>query len=220
MEELSLASQMQARRTELMARELEHVALQLFEARGFAEVTLDDVAAEAQISVRTFYRYFTTKDDVLHARIARRSAALRAALAGRPVDEPPLHSLRVAIQRVVADEDADELRRWTTVVATDTGLVRSVLGGIVVNVQPVIAEFLATRLGVTSDALGPTILAAAVIGVMQATQTHWYFHGGDLATLMSESFAVLERGIGGDADAWSRPSQPSRPRPTRARARR
>lgn len=94
----SLARQLRAKRSEMMIVELEAVALRLFEQRGF-DITVEEIALEAQISVRTFYRYFPAKDDVLQLRIDRRSEALRAALSGRPADEPPLHSLHASRSR-------------------------------------------------------------------------------------------------------------------------
>ena len=95
----------------MMLSELEAVALRLFEERGF-EITVEEIASEAQISARTFYRYFPAKDDVLQLQIERRSAGMEAALAARPADEPPLHSLRVALADVVSAEDQELVRRW------------------------------------------------------------------------------------------------------------
>src|SRR5512132_4321117 len=112
----SLAAQMRAKRSELMLSELEDVALGLFAERGFEAVTVDEVASAAHISVRTFYRYFPAKEDVLQVRIARRAQALRVALSTRPADEAPLHSLRVALEEVVSTEDPALRRRWTAVV--------------------------------------------------------------------------------------------------------
>src|SRR6266581_4180767 len=107
----SLAEQVRAQRSEMMVVELEAVALRVFEQHGF-DATVEQIAAEAHISARTFYRYFPTKEDVLQVRIDRRSEALRAALSGRPVGEPPLRSLRVALAEVVSTEDQASLRRW------------------------------------------------------------------------------------------------------------
>src|SRR5947209_8550507 len=73
----SLALQLRAKRSQMMVHELEAVALRLFEQRGFGDVTVDEIASEAQISVRTFYRYFPAKEDVLQVQIDRRSDALR-----------------------------------------------------------------------------------------------------------------------------------------------
>jgi AcrR family transcriptional regulator len=201
----SLAAQMRAKRSELMLSELEGVALRLFEERGFDAVTVDEIAAAAHISVRTFYRYFPAKEDVLQVKIDRRARALRVALSARPTDETPLHSLRVALADVVSAEDPAYGRRWTTVVAATPGVLNSVIGGIHLKSHRAVAEFLASRLGVPSDALVPTMLAAAVGGVVQAASTQWFLHGGDLATTISEGLEVLEQGIGSDPRTWSGP---------------
>ena len=145
--------------------------------------------------MRTFYRYFPSKEDVFQQQISRRSAGLRAALAARPLDEPPMHALRLALAEQVASEDAVLLRRWTAVISSTPSVIRGVLGGIQLNTQRVIAEFLGSRLDLPSDALVPMMLAAATQGVIQAAQTQWFFQGGDLATIISEGLQVLERGI-------------------------
>jgi AcrR family transcriptional regulator len=198
----SLARQLSRERSEMMTTQLEAVALRLFEERGF-DVTVDEIATEAGISARTFYRYFPAKEDVLQVRIDRRSEAVRAALASRPVDEPPLQSLRAALSEVVSTEDAELVRRWTTIVAATPTVLKAVVGGIQLKSHRVTAEFLGTRLGLPADALVPVMLAAAVGGVVQAAQTQWFFQGGDLADWISDGLQVLERGIGTDPGAWS-----------------
>jgi AcrR family transcriptional regulator len=198
----SLARQLRLKRSEMMALELEAVALRLFEQRGF-DITVEEIASKAQISVRTFYRYFPAKDDVLQLRIDRRCEALRAALAARPGDEVPLHSLRLALKGVVSAEDPELIRRWTAVIATTPSALRGVIGGIQLKSTRMIAEFFAGRLGLPTDALVPTMLAAAVGGVIQAAQTKWFFEGGDLTTAISDGLEVLEKGIGIDSGIWS-----------------
>ena len=199
----SLAVQLRAKRSEMMVAELESVALRLFEQRGFNEVTVEEIAAEAGISVRTFYRYFPAKEDVLHARITRRSEYLRAALAARPIDEPPLHSVRVVLTEEAATQDPESMRRWIAVIAATPNVLRGVLGVIQLQPNRIMAEFFGERLGLAVDALIPIVLASAVGGVIQATQTQWFFHGGELAETLSEGLEVLEHGIGTDPSAWS-----------------
>jgi AcrR family transcriptional regulator len=199
----SLARQLRVKRSEMMVLELEDVALRLFENRGFAEVTVDDIASEAQISARTFYRYFPGKEDVLQLRIVKRSEALRTALTVRPDDEPPLQSLRLALEEQLSTADMALLRRWIGVIAATPSVLRSVVGGIQLKSHRVMADFFGSRLGVPGDALVPTMLAAAAGGVIQAAHTHWFVHGGDLAATISESIQVLEKGIGTDPRTWS-----------------
>jgi TetR/AcrR family transcriptional regulator, regulator of mycofactocin system len=201
----SLARQLRVKRSEMMILGVEAVALRLFEQRGFTEVTVDDIASGARISPRTFYRYFPGKEDVLQLRIDRRSEALRTALIARPDDEPPLQSLRLALEEELSAEDAELLRRWIAVVAATPSVLRAVVGGIQLKSYRVMAEFFGSRLGVPSDALVPTMLAAAAGGVIQAAHTHWFLHGGDLATTMSEGLQVLETGIGTDPTTWPTP---------------
>ena len=186
----------------MMLSELEAVALRLFDERGFTDVTVQEIADEAQISVRTFYRYCPTKEDVLQLRIDRRSEALRAALSATRVDEPPLHSLRVALVEAVSAEDLALLRRWITVISATPSVLRGVMGGIYLKTRMVLAEFFGARLGLPSEALIPTMLAAAVGGVLEATQTQWFFSGGELVAMISDSLEVLERGIGTDPQWW------------------
>ena len=213
----SLAAQLRQKHSEMMISEVTGVALRLFEARGFDAVTVDEVAATAQISVRTFYRYFPAKEDVLQVQIDRRAAALRRALAERPADEAPLHSLRAALADVVSAEDPVLRLRWTSVVAATPSVLPGVLGGIQLKSLRTMADFLGARLDLPSDSLVPTMLAAAVGGVIQAASTQWFVHGGDLGTMIAEGIEVLERGIGSDPQAWShhakQPRSPGRTKP-------
>ena len=75
-----LAARARTQRSEMMASEVESIALRLFEQRGFENVTVEEIASHAQISVRTFYRYFPSKEDVFQQQILRRSTALQSAL--------------------------------------------------------------------------------------------------------------------------------------------
>jgi len=190
----SLALQLRMKRSELMVQELEAVALRLFDQRGFKDVTVDEIVSEAHISARTFYRYFPNKEDVLQVQIDRRSRNLRAALAARPASEEPLESLRLALAGNLAAEDPDLVRRWIAIIIACPSVLNSVLGGIQLKIQRVIAEFLGDRLGLSSDALVPTMMAAAAGGVIQAAHVDWYLNGGDLAAKVSEGFTVLEQG--------------------------
>ena len=201
----SLALQLRKKRSELMIQELEAVALRLVDQRGFKDVTVDEIVSEVHISARTFYRYFPNKEDVLQVQIDRRSRNLRAALSARPASEDPLESLRQALAEVLATEDPELVRRWIAIIIANPSVLNSVLGGIQLKIQRVIAEFLGDRLGLPSDALVPTMMAAASGGVIQAAHVDWYVNGGDLAAKVSEAFWVLELGrIGPPAEPTRR----------------
>jgi AcrR family transcriptional regulator len=175
-----------------MTQQMEAIALRLFEERGFANVTVDELAAAAGTSVRTFYRYFPSKDDILQVRVDQRAKTLRRALADRPSNEAPLRSLRLALTAAYAKEDPALVRQWITVVASSAQLVRGVIGGVQMKIQGVIADFLADRLDAEPDALAPIVLGAAVGGVVQASMYRWFANGGDLPGTIDEGLAALE----------------------------
>jgi AcrR family transcriptional regulator len=199
----SLALQLREKRWEMMVLTLEDIALRLFEEHGFGEVTIDEIASEAQISPRTFYRYFPSKEDVLQVRIDRRSEALRTALIARPADESPVQSFGLALEEHLSAEDMKVLKRWIGVIAATPSVLRAVLGGIQLKSNRVIAEFFGFRLGLPSDALVPTMLAAAVGGVIQASYTHWFVYGGDLTSMIRKGLEVVDNGIGTHSKTWS-----------------
>jgi AcrR family transcriptional regulator len=61
-------------------RRIADVAMELFVASGFEATTLDEIAAAAGISRRTFFHYFKSKDDLLLAHVEGYADALKAAV--------------------------------------------------------------------------------------------------------------------------------------------
>ena len=220
----SLAQQLRARRSVMMTSEIEAAALRLFDDRGFAEVTVEEIAASARISVRTFYRYFPAKEDVLQVRIDRRNDLLRTALDERPAAEPPLHALRTALTQAVGADDLDLLRQWTGVVAATPAVLAGVVGGIQLKTHLLIAAFFGRRLDLPADALVPTMLAAAAGGVIQAAHVQRFFPGGGPANGLRESLEVLgdvvELHAVPEPDGESRPGRRAPARSARADRRR
>lgn len=190
-----LAQRMSEKRSELMVSEIERVALGLFGRCGFGAVTVDDVAAEAGISVRTFYRYFKTKDEVMLVRIRRRARILQETLAESSPDEAPLRSIRIASETTSASEDPNLVLQWIATAAASPPVTQAIMGAIHLYIQPVLAEFLRSRLGLPEESLTPKMLAAAIGGVVQEAHSHWFAHGGDLGETISEGLWVLERGL-------------------------
>jgi AcrR family transcriptional regulator len=197
----SLPEKLREQRLETLVSEVERVGLRLFDERGFSNVTVEDIAGEAGISVRTFYRYFPNKEDVFQVRLRRGADLLREALGHRPPDESPVHSLRVAFERVVAFEDPEHVGRWIRVIAENPSVLAGVMGGIQLITNAAMRDFFAYRLEVPEDSMAPWIWAAAAGGAIEAAYIHWHLNGGDLATIMSEALEILEQGIAARAPA-------------------
>lgn len=87
-------------------RMIEDAALRLFAAQGYEDTTVDEIAAAAGVSVRSFHHHFPNKRDVLVGDVSARSAELAEALARRPDGEHPLVAFRAALHTMgLADDD-------------------------------------------------------------------------------------------------------------------
>src|ERR1700761_8126653 len=75
-------------------RELRLIALRLFADRGFENTTIEQVTAEAGVSERTFFRYFTTKASVLWADFETEVETIAAALGAVPAEVPMMEAIR------------------------------------------------------------------------------------------------------------------------------
>lgn len=73
---------------------ISEVAQELFVSQGYDATTVDQIAAAAGMSRRTFFRYFSTKEDVLTGRYELVADDIAEALSQRPIDEPIWDSLR------------------------------------------------------------------------------------------------------------------------------
>src|SRR5664280_2079930 len=90
-------------RNKLRRREqITEAALRLFAERGFDGATIDEIAAAADVSRRTFFRYFARKEDVILDWKRRTADELREALAARPASETPLDAVHRALATVAA----------------------------------------------------------------------------------------------------------------------
>src|SRR5215467_9132238 len=90
-------------------RLLRRAALELVAERGFGNVTVEDIAEAADVSPRTFFNYFPSKEAVLFGGEPDRGALLRERIATSAPGQPAIDALRAVL---VADAEAraDELR--------------------------------------------------------------------------------------------------------------
>jgi AcrR family transcriptional regulator len=86
---------------------LQEAAMDLFSRQGFDRTTVEEIADACEVSPRTFFRYFPTKEDVLFADGEARRARLLAVIADRPPGEAPFVALRESM-RTLADDYRDD----------------------------------------------------------------------------------------------------------------
>lgn len=92
---------------------LVRAALRLFQDKGYEETTIAQIAAEADVSTRTFFSYFASKEDVvLHdgpERMDEVLALIRGRRPGEPVSDLLLRVVRDRLESAVAEEDFDSV---------------------------------------------------------------------------------------------------------------
>ncbi|BDT90585.1 mycofactocin system transcriptional regulator [Nocardia sputorum] len=178
-------------------RELEVIAMRLFSEQGFDETTVDEIAAAAGISGRTFFRYFPTKAEVLWWQFDDEVAALRAAFATAPDDVP----MMTAVRRVVVNanryraEDVPELRTRMQLIATVPALAATA-GAHYDAWERAVSAFAASRLGEPEDGLIPLAVGRTTLAAARAAFDAWLARAdADLTVYLDEALAALERGF-------------------------
>src|SRR5437763_5734701 len=104
---------------------LEHAAMDLYLERGFDQVTVADIAERAELTERTFFRYFADKREVLFGGSTRLAEELVATVAAAPDGLPPLDVLALAFDeaaRTYFGSDAEHPRARQAVIDAHPGL--------------------------------------------------------------------------------------------------
>ncbi len=91
-------------------RSLLDAALDLFAEQGFAETTIEDIAARADVAPRTFFRYFPNKAAVLQPATDDYLERFGSILDDAPVDDTPLATLQRAVRETLGEFHEDRER--------------------------------------------------------------------------------------------------------------
>ena len=203
----------QTARSERTREALRQAAVVRFLAQGVEDTSAEQIAGDAGVSLRTFYRHFTSKHDLLFADYTGLNW-FRAALDARPADEPIIDSVQSAVFAFPYDVDA-----VTKIAALRGGELDP--GRIVRHIQQVQADFadaIQTQLQRRSSAAGETpapetpdarlraavtarCIAAAVFGAMEFWMLGDNRSLGELARVCHVALESLRAGF---TDAWTR----------------
>jgi AcrR family transcriptional regulator len=205
-----VADSLQDKRRRFVANEIARTALRLFAEKGFDEVTIDEIAAEAGMSSRTFFRYYATKEDVVLQYQRRTQERLLSALGRRPAEEGPVTALREAYlaTSTVAPEDRERVRMQSRFTADSRTLgVRSHGDRALDELK--VAELLAERMGVDpATDPRPRTIAVSMGAAAAAAYNAWVLGGGegDPAADIAAALQLLEDGL----SRLDRPARASR----------
>jgi AcrR family transcriptional regulator len=177
-------------RAEETKERLQRAALRRFHDEGFASSSVAQIAADAGVTERTFYRYFPSKEAVLFQDHASRLEWFRHALAVRPADEPLLDSVMVAVKSFPDDREVlhqiAALRDSMLSRATIEEQMCLVLGAFARAIEDAVLDRVRHR-GDEPDAsaeLVAVVLGNAVAGALVGALDVWARHGGGSAEAM------------------------------------
>lgn len=173
--------------------ELGHIALELFVENGFDETTIDDIAAAAGIGRRTFFRYFTSKNDLPWGDFEELLGGMRASLRQLPDDMPIVDALRSAVisfNSFPAEEIPFHRQRMALILNSPTLVAHSTLR--YAAWRNVVSDFVAHRLGVTASSLEPQAMAWALLGVSMSAYEQWLGdEDSELIDLLESAYRML-----------------------------
>jgi AcrR family transcriptional regulator len=173
-------------------------ALRLVDAHGLDLVTVDMIAAAADVSPRTFFNYFPTKEDALLGPGAEVRDDIERFWSTRPADEPPLLTLRsMLVERAETfSTRGDEMDLRMRVLAANPALYARFHAGFQ-ELERVVRDAVARRCGLDADRdVYPGLLAASGGAAMRVSMDLWRREGQRrLADIVSEVFDLYAAGL-------------------------
>ena len=172
-------------------------ALRLFQEQGYEQTTVDQIAAAAEISPSTFFRYFKTKEDVVIE--DEYDPLLLKLIAEEPADRPPLAALRNVLRTAFAQMGPEELAKVyqrTKLQMAVPALRMRMLDGFTANLDLLAGAF-AEQAGRDPDDFEVRVFAGTVTGAMLVVIYTWVQAGGtgNLTDLMDRALAQVESGL-------------------------
>jgi AcrR family transcriptional regulator len=179
---------------------IQRQALRLFREQGYDQTTVEQIAAETEVSESTFFRYFPTKEEVVLWDAF--DPLLIKAFRAQPPELSPARALRAAFKEVfggLSAEQMDEERERMDLILTVPELRSATLDQFV-EMVPLISEMVAERTGRPVDDLAVRTFSGAAIGVafsvmLAAADMTSDAPAPDVIALLDAGFALLEAGL-------------------------
>lgn len=176
---------------------LQQAAVRLFRERGIEAVTVEDICARAEVSPRTFFNYFTAKEEVLVPWDPEIVASTARRILAQPAERSPLQVAHVALREAIDTAMAAPTWRDQALLLRDHPEVlrRIVLASRAL--ESALADGLAQRLGRDHDDRYVRLLSALAITAMRSSIQSWHLAdpGTDLHDFLDEAFDLLGRGL-------------------------
>lgn len=183
----------QRKRRETHSR-IQEAARALFVARGYDGTTLEDIADAANLSRRTLFHYFKSKDDILMSMAGGMGEALVQGLNAQPPGKSPLATMMDAMKDIAAAQPHDELLIFDKVMRSSEAVLARKRANYILSEEVL---FEAMRLRWPDPAMREELRLAAnmVLSVVRLSLEQFNREEGktSLVELMNNLFALMER---------------------------
>jgi AcrR family transcriptional regulator len=175
-------------------------ALRLFREQGYHATTVEQIAAAAEVSPSTFFRYFPTKEDVVLQ--DDMEPLLAEAIEHQPPELGVVAAVRASLRTVIGhldEEQWDRIRQQAELSMT-TPEVRARAMDDFARTLGVMAEVVARRTGLSPDDLRVRTAAGAIFGAILSATAPWDkyddgFVNSDFFQRIDDALGVLEDGL-------------------------
>lgn len=163
-----------SRKRQFIRNSIYEVAIDLFEKNGFEETTVDEIAEAAEISKRSFFRYFESKDDLLAMSIVTNGEQIREAVASCPAKLSLHEVVRQAVFAGVSFTKYQPRTRSIIEIALKSTAARQAHYSRLMEEQGKLAATLATRMKSSSQYhLAPYFTAGLIWTVIISSTAAW-----------------------------------------------
>ncbi|ONI87702.1 TetR family transcriptional regulator [Saccharothrix sp. ALI-22-I] len=190
-------SDLRERTRQAVRAELVTVAWELFVRQGYDATTVDEIAAAVGMSQRSFFRYFSSKEDIVLGKFQAFGEILADALAKRPGEEDAWTALRRALDWFVGGSERDPRYGLELLRLTDqTPALKARRLEQQTHWQELLAPHVATRLdppATGANDLRPAALAGAALACMNVANAAWVAGDGNqsLGRLIDEAMRAV-----------------------------
>lgn len=196
----AVTASLQDRKRQLVKDAISHAAWALFAAGGYESTTVDEIAARAGVSRRTFFRYFSSKEDVAVGTSDAYAEEFLAAFRARPAREAPLDAIRHALRSMVLAraDDGAEVRAIIRLLRESPTVRRAMLARNA-RMEERLAALFAERLGADPKRdPTPALVAFVARALMDTAFNVWYDHEPpDVGAMVDDLFRRLHDVVGG-----------------------
>jgi mycofactocin system transcriptional regulator len=176
---------------------ISNVAIDLFSARNFDEVSVDDVAEAAGIARRTLFRYYPSKNALPWGDFDAHLDHMRDLLNQLEADVPIGEALRTALLAFNSfDEQETARHRQRMRVILQTAALQAYSMTMYAGWRAVVAAFVAQRLGTEVENIVPQTVAWTMLGAALSAYEHWLADESvSLAQALGDAFDTVSAGL-------------------------